>query len=323
MKIRTSHSLLLALLAVLPSIAIAQVQSSASYGGLAGAPMRMGFGSRGIAMGNAMTAVLSGDLQSYYNPALTTFESAPTAAASYGVLSLDRRLNYLSYTQRLEPKAGISFSIINAGVGNIDGRDADGNHTQTLSTSENSFIFSFGLHPDPRLSIGVSAKILYYSLYQSLSSTTVAFDLGALYRLTPTVTLGAVIQDINARYKWDSSPLYGTEGNAFFDRYPLRKRLGVSWDPGVLPVILSGEIEYIGSEPLLRFGTEVAVVDGLSLRGGVDRISLKSDFPDAPSLGFSAEQPMRGWTPSFQYAYVFEPSSPSGIHILTLSVRFE
>ena len=38
--------------------------------GLAGAPMRMGFGARGMAMGNAMTAVTSGDVQSYYNPAL-------------------------------------------------------------------------------------------------------------------------------------------------------------------------------------------------------------------------------------------------------------
>jgi len=47
-------------------IALSQLQSSSSDGGLAGGPMRMGFGARGLAMGNAMTAVISGDVQSYY-----------------------------------------------------------------------------------------------------------------------------------------------------------------------------------------------------------------------------------------------------------------
>lgn len=118
----------------LVSMAFSQLQSSSSDAGLAGAPMRMGFGARGMAMGNAMTAVTSGDVQSYYNPALVPFETEPTAVATYGVLSLDRTLNFLSYTKSLKPNAGFSLSLINAGVGNIDGRDRDGIHTETYST---------------------------------------------------------------------------------------------------------------------------------------------------------------------------------------------
>ena len=71
--------------------------------------MRMGFGARGMAMGNAMTAVISGDGQSYYNPAIVPFESEPTVAASYGVLSLDRKLNFLSFTESLKPECWIFF----------------------------------------------------------------------------------------------------------------------------------------------------------------------------------------------------------------------
>ena len=38
-----------------------------------GAFSRMGFGARGIGMGNAMSSVTTGNVVSYYNPAVTPF----------------------------------------------------------------------------------------------------------------------------------------------------------------------------------------------------------------------------------------------------------
>lgn len=71
------------LLIIIPACAgYAQLQSDNSIGGLAGAPFRMGFGSRGIGMGNALSAVTTGDLSSYYNPALTPLQTAPELMAS-------------------------------------------------------------------------------------------------------------------------------------------------------------------------------------------------------------------------------------------------
>jgi len=303
-------------------VAFSQLQSSSSDGGLAGGPMRMGFGARGIAMGNAMTSVISGDVQSYYNPALVPFESDPTVNAAYGVLSLDRTLNFLSYTKSLQPNAGFSISIINAGVGNIDGRDADGIHTETYSTSENAFMFSFGIKPASRFAFGVTAKILYYSLFTGIKSTTAGVDIGILYLLSEEVTLGAVLQDISAKYKWDSTPLYGQLGSSYSDFYPLRKRIGLSWMPKSYPVILSGEFESIGSAQYVRIGSEIEVYDGIHIRGGMDRIGTNAELPAKPSLGISFQTKVAHWTPSFDYAYVFEPYSPSGIHILSLALRF-
>jgi hypothetical protein len=300
----------------------AQLQSSASSDNLPGAPMWMGFGARGIAMGNAMTAVINGDIQAYYNPAALPFESAPTAVAAYSVLSLDRRLNYLSYTQSLKPNAGISLSIINAGVGDIDGRDDDGVHTQTYSTSENSIMFSFGLQPVPKFSFGITLKVLYYNFVEGTKSTTAALDIGMLYLLTEEFTLGAVVQDINSKYKWDTSPLYGINGNSTVDRFPLRKRIGISWSPSKYSLLISGEFEAIGSEEFVRIGSEIEIYDGIHLRGGVDQIALNSDLPAEPTLGISVQTKLSTWTPAFQYAYVFEPYSPSGIHILSFSLRF-
>ena len=303
-------------------IALGQLQSSSSEGGLAGAPMRMGFGARGMSMGNAMTAVISGDLQSYYNPAIVPFESEPTAVASYGVLSLDRKLNFLSYTSSLKPNAGFSLSIINAGVGNIDGRDLNGVHTDTYSTSENAFMFSFGIKPISALAIGVSAKILYYSLFEGIKSTTSGVDVGVIYVVSSEITLGAVVQDILAKYKWDTSQLYGQLGNASSDLFPLRKRIGLSWMPNDFPVLVSGEFESIGSALYIRAGSEIKVYEGIHIRGGIDQIALNAALPAKPSLGISVQTKVANWTPSFQYAYIFEPYSPSGIHILSIALRF-
>ena len=310
------------LVCILSFIALGQLQSSSSESGLAGAPMRMGFGARGMAMGNAMTAVISGDLQAYYNPAVVPFESEPTAAATYGVLSLDRKLNFLSYTKSLKPNAGFSLSVINAGVGNIDGRDNDGIHTATYSTSENAFLFSFGIKPVPNFAFGVTAKILYYSLFEGIKSTTAGVDVGVIWLLSEELTLGAVVQDITAKYKWDTSQLYGQLGNASSDYFPLRKRIGLSWMPKDYRVIVSGEFESLGSALVVRAGSEVEVYEGVHIRAGIDQIAVNTDVPAKPSLGISLQTKVANWTPSFQYAYIFEPYSPTGMHILSLALRF-
>ena len=299
-----------------------QLQNSSSIGGLAGAPMRMGFDARGMAMGNAMTAVINGDVQSYYNPAIVPFETEPTVVATYGVLSLDRTLNFLSYTKNVKPDAGFSLSIINAGVGNIDGRDRNGNHTETYSTSENAFMFSFGLKPVPKFALGITAKILYFSLFEGVKSTTAAVDAGVVYMLSQDFTLGCVIQDITAKYKWDTSQLYGQLGSSSSDYFPLRKRVGLSWIPKDYPIIVSGEFEAIGSALFARAGSEIKVYEGVHVRGGIDQIALNADLPAKPSLGISLQTTIVNWTPSFQYTYIFEPYSPSGIHILTIALRF-
>ena len=106
-----------------------------------GAFSRMGFGARGIGMGNAMSAVTEGNLVSYYNPALSVFQENNSFHTSYSFLSLDRSLNFLNFTKRFDfysskdtslenrvPRstAGVSIGIINAGVSNIDGRDNQG-----------------------------------------------------------------------------------------------------------------------------------------------------------------------------------------------------
>ena len=292
---------------------------TATVGGMPGAPFRMGFGARAMGSGNAFSTMLGGDVVAYYNPALVPFQAVPVLSASYGFLSLDRQLNYLSYTRSLKPTAGLSVGLINAGVSNIDARDEDGTPNGTLSTSENDFYLSFGILLRQNLSIGITTKILYYKLYQDIHSTTVGVDFGLVYRITEALALGAVVQDIGSKYKWDTTNLYGESGTVTEDRFPVETRIAVSYSPPYLQLAASAEYYSLASAGFWRLGCESPVVEGFYLRGGIDQISLSGAVDAKPSIGFSVVTEAFGVAPRFDYAYIFEPYSPTGIHLLGLN----
>jgi hypothetical protein len=314
--------LLPALLLSITCMMQAQLQSENSFSSMPGSAMRMGFGARGMAMGNSLSAVYEDGGTSYYNPALVPFQSDKNLSASYGILSLDRSLNFLTYTVPLKPNAGLSISVINSGVANIDGRTSDGLQTGMTSTSEDAFMLSFGIRPKPNFSFGLTVKVYYSSLYQGIASTTAAFDVGIIYIPAQDITCAVVVQDINGHYKWDSSSLYGEFGKSYVEDFPLRKRFAIAWTPAAWPAVVTGELEFIGSDPLMRFGTEMYLVDAFALRAGIDQILFNREIPAKPSLGFLLHMNIFNRQTDFQYAYVFEPYSPSGIHILSIGLNF-
>jgi hypothetical protein len=319
------HSLpiwfLLAALGVISCMA--QAQTAFDLGGRPGAPFRLGFSGRGMARANTLSTVTNEDGLSYYNPAIVPFQADPTATVSVGFLSFDRNLNFASYTQRLKPSGGFSIAVINAGVSDLVGRDRNGQATETYSTSENEFLFSFGLKFEDNFSIGVSTKILYFSLFEGVKSTTVGFDVGTLYSIGPEWVLAAVVGDINSKYKWDTSRLYGQEGTATIDRFPLRRKLAVAYHPQALGGTISAEIEWIGSVVLGRIGAEYRLHESFSVYGGIDQIDAGRAIDSKPGIGFSLRIPKVPWESTIHYGFILEPYSPGGIHMVTLMMRFK
>lgn len=301
----------------------AKAQNSYDLGGLAGATTRMGFGARGMAMANALSADNLGDVIGYYNPALVPLQTRPSALLSAGFLPLDRNLNFACYTQSIKPTGGFSLALINAGVSKIEGRSVDGRPTEMYSTSENEFLFTFGTKLRPGFAVGVSAKILYYSLFEGVKSTTVGFDLGILYIPATEWSVGLVVADINSKYKWDTSQLYGAEGNTTIDRFPLRRKIAVCYSPGFLKGRIAGEVEWIGSVLVSRIGTEIALHENVALRGGIDQIDFGGKINAKPSIGFSVQAAVGSWMPTVDYGYILEPYASGGIHMLSVRVSFE
>ena len=323
---------------LLPLIGLAQPKFS-QISSMPGAFSRVGFGARGIGMGNAMSAIVEGNLVSYYNPALIVHQGNNSFQTSYSFLSLDRSLNFLNFTKRFEfyskkdslvenPKpratAGISVGIINAGVSKIDGRDNQGIKTGDLSTSENQFFLGLANRFSNKFSIGIAVKFYYYKLYEEITSSSVGFDLGALYKLNDNWIVSAMISDINSKYKWDTAPVYELQGSTTEDKFPILKKAGVSYRNKNLGLIVSAEFENSNAETnILRFGAEYNLIEYLFVRGGIDQFNLSNgDFPPKPALGFSYFKEIGTIIFGVDYAFMIEQYSPYDRHIIGLNVNF-
>ncbi len=295
----------------------------AQIGGTAGAFSRLGFGARGMGMGNTQTAVTTGDVLGYYNPALLSSAEYRHISASFSVLSFDRVLNFINYTQPLKPSAGLSVGIINAGVTHIDGRDSDGDPTGDLKTSENEFLLSFSNKFRSGFSLGVSVKLLLHHLYTDVNSTTVSADFGALVPIGESLTLGATFRDVDSKYKWDTGKLYGAfSGRTTVDAFPHLYTLGAAYKLPDSLGLVAIDLEASDQKTLIaRFGVEVPLIPELTLRAGLDRIDLKEKGNGIkPTFGFTARKNLGGWMPQVHYAFIIEPFSSSNIHVISLSV---
>lgn len=303
------------------------LQWTSAYAQIAGNPgafARLGFGARGMGMGNAMAAVETGDISSAYNPAVTPFLSDRIGTISYGLLTLDRSLNYISYSQSVRPSAGFSLGIVNAGVRHIDGRDNDGFQTGEYFTSENQFSFSFANRMSERLSLGIGLKIYYYRLFEDVSSTSLGIDVGALFQLTHNLTLGLAVQDIGSKYKWDTSQLYGDAlGNSTTEVFPLLRKVGIAYSMDEHLGMISVELENSNRNTnIIRAGAEVNLSEEVTLRTGVDHWDTKLSAQAAPTFGITLRTSYGTISPALHYAYIIEPYGLFAMHVISLATRF-
>lgn len=299
---------------------------------------RMGFGPRGIGLGNGLSALTEGNLVAYYNPAISVFQKGNSFQTGYSFLSLDRKLNFLSFTRRFEfysskdtsnerkpsSVAGFSVGVINSGVSNIDGRDNNGLKTKDLSTSENLFFLGIANRFSEKFSLGLTVKFYYYKLYEKMTTTSVGIDIGALYRFNENLSFSFVMTDLNSKYKWDSGPIYGQNGLSTEDKFPLLKKLGFSYKISDYDLLIVGEFESSNAGTnIIKLGAEYNIYEELYLRGGIDQFNISnSDWPIKPSLGFSYFQDFSKYIIGFDYAFVFEPYSPSSRHIIGVNFNF-
>jgi hypothetical protein len=129
-----------------------------SYAQAVGSFTRIGFGARGIGVGNALAADRSGNTSAFYNPALAPFARGQHLEVATAFMRFDRQLQHLQFGTPLE-RAGIAAGLVHAGVSSIDGRDSNGFHTDDLSTDEFAFFLGFGLRLSERVSAGINLQL--------------------------------------------------------------------------------------------------------------------------------------------------------------------
>jgi long-subunit fatty acid transport protein len=314
------------------SIAASGVRASeVGRAGQAGSFARMGVGARAMAMGGGSSALADDAAAAYYNPAGLVFLENRQVGLTLNSMALDRRLMWIGYAQsfgsKVDPKktgrpleAGFSLAWLSAGVDNIDGRDFDGNHTQTYSNWENAFYFSFAVKPDPRFSFGFSLKILWSTFPHmtdngnAMSATGVGFDVGMMAKPLRSVTVGVAVHDLHSRYTWDSQKLY-ERGSQTAAKFPQMLSAGASWQGFSDRLLATGSVEKIQFYPA-RFsgGVQYAFFQKVFLRAGIRNGEL--------TFGAGIRQAAFSKQTELDYAYVDDPVAPRGNHVFSFSFLF-
>jgi hypothetical protein len=313
----------------------------------AGAFARMGFGARGVAMSNALVADASGHASPYYNPALAPFIARQSLDASAALMTLDRELQFLQFATPLRPRAGIAVGLIHAGVSEIDGRDGSGYHTRNYSTDEYAVFMAFGVRMSRRVTAGFGLQFFRADYFDGLDPVnSIGLDLGLGVEVTEAFRLGLAVDDVLARYSWDTSDLLGSSGRSTSDRFPTRLRLGGTYYLLGRQLLLTAEYEssftssevrtrdvrLIGDTPRevfaserltlhdsrLRVGAEYQPVAAFAVRGGLDRLADDDVGGIRPSAGFMIEQVLGTLVARAEYAFVLEPYALGTMHLVTL-----
>lgn len=314
--------------------------------------VRMGLDARALALGQALVADGEG-AAAYYNPALAAFTEQPVLSLSTAFMALDRELQSAQLATRMPPQAGIAVVLRRAGVGNIDGRDASGYHTQTYSTEEYALLVAFGTQVSDRLTLGLGLQFFRAALFEGLRPVqSIGLDGGLLYRLSEVLHLGLAIDDLLARYTWNTSDLYGPQqGSTTSDRFPARIRLGASWMALAGRLRLLGEyeasftsvevrqrqVQLVGDAPReglvaarrwarggqLRLGATYRLSEAFAVLSGLDRIGR---LPEAggwqPAVGFSLVTQLGNLPLQASYAVQLEHAGMPPLHMLTVALIF-
>jgi len=133
------------------------------------------------------------------------------------------------------------------------------------------------------------------------------------------------ITDLNSAYKWDTGPLYGTDGGMIStNKFPVLKKIGVSYFNKELGLLGAIEFESSNAETnIFRAGAEYNIYEGLYLRAGIDQFNLStSDFLPKPAAGFSYSRKLDGFTVGVDYAFMVEQYSPQDRHVVGINVIF-
>ena len=239
-------------LAALMAIVLPMLSIGAEY---PGAGFLMVFpDARTTALGGCGVALTDLDANAYYNPA--SLVTGPRAAATWthvnNQIGYDPGMTYdnvgVAYRHRERLGLAVNVAYSQSGTDRIWNEHGDVVGSYRPFDVAPSFSAAYGILPC--LSAGVTAKAIYSFLYPDLvrkynpfpeplprgHALTVGFDGGVQYRVWSPLTLGASIENVGPRLRYDSTKS---------DRLPTLVRLGFALKPripGPVEVALVGDV---------------------------------------------------------------------------------
>lgn len=217
----------LPLLLLLPLVSVAAVPAFAGaddIGTTAGQFLKVPVGARGVAMGEAYSAVVDDASAVFWNPAALTRIENRSATFMHASLLDTVILEFVGYGQTLEGIGSLGGSIQYLSAGKIDKTDSAGFKTGDSFTPSDLALGVSYAREIRDFSVGITAKFISSKLTKSAS--TVAGDLGVLSPryLDGRLVFALGVQNLGGKLKFDQAS----------DPLPLNIRAGsaLSWEGG-------------------------------------------------------------------------------------------
>ncbi len=222
--------------------------------------LKIGVGARAAAMGEAYVAVAQDPTALYWNPAGIAVAPDLEVHATHNEWIADVRYEYLAAVRGLRGHAlGAQIGLLH--MGQFEGRDANGELTESFRSYDFFFGASYGRRISRAFEVGATGKFLYEKI-QSFTATGFAGDFGIRYR-TPLrgLTLGATATNLGPDMKF--------EQDSFL--LPVSARIGAAYRTRAIlqGLILASDLRFPNDGDVKgHLGAELQVHEMIALRGG-------------------------------------------------------
>ncbi len=288
-------------------------------GRFAGSYTRIGIGARSMAMGGTGVAAPNRGYAFYYNPALSGKMDRKVFSAESNFLSLDRYVNFIGFSVKVPPGAGLSVGWLVSGTGNLNSYNSIGQNTGKINHSAHAIYAAFARHLTDKLSIGVNLKVLLEYINDGTSGFDYASrgfggDIGVFYQAMQNLSIGAVYKDIGSKLSANTEKLFA-RGGVTTDKFPQLFRIGAFYHTPLkwLNVAYDVEMSSVGKIDH-HIGVEAIHGRNLSFRIGANN----SRFTAGAGFDFR----FRGFTSLLDYAFVSSAWGEGSSHLFSWEVYF-
>ncbi|MEW6556291.1 MAG: PorV/PorQ family protein [Elusimicrobiota bacterium] len=264
--------------------------------------LRMGVGARASGLGGAFTSIANDGSAVYWNPAGLTKLKKIELSSMYGLLSLDRSLNFLSASYSISENIGtIGLGVLNAGIKDIKGYDENNQPTTNFNYQSFAGMVSYSRTFTEGASAGLTIKFISDKLKDSTASG-IGGDIGFLVSPTEKLNCGLMLQDIYTSLSLASGKK---------DTVPMSSKFGLSYKLLQDKMTVAADINKVTDQNSIRWqlGSEYTL-QPISLRLGLNQ--------KYPSAGFS----INIWNLYLDYGYTADNLKEGDRHFVSIRAAF-
>jgi hypothetical protein len=175
-------------------LAVSGLLAQAGTAGLAF--LKTGVGGRALAMGEAGVASSTDPSSVYYNPASLALSGSSQILLMHQAWIQDAHTEFLGASTS-SGSFHLGLGVVSSAVDDIEVRTAPGAPLSTFSSRNASIGLSMALELSPEVSVGATGKLLYEKIFVD-DATGFALDLGGIYHVDSSLTLGASLNNLGS-----------------------------------------------------------------------------------------------------------------------------